>query len=169
MPAVHGSFPRPCRVVMARKVRTSMGRTNAAPHENDQGAMQGVNSLNAQKKQRVARQCDADGELPIAIGHDPSLHKNVVHRRHVGREDSHVREVDSQVQARQLRRGLRESYAKLVGGRRPQSAGEVQDQLANDCGILVPDELAHELALLVGTYHKPAEKAVEMILFGQVN
>jgi len=155
MPAVHGSFARPCRVVMSRKVRTSMGRTNALPE---------VTSLEQERRKR------ADREMPGNIGHDATvLQRTDVKRPSTVARQKHDGEQDAQrAQARHLRRCLRKTYAKLVGGCRPQSAGEVQEQLAGDCGVLVREDMAQDLASLVSAYHRPAEKPVEQALFAQV-
>ena len=176
MPAVHGYYPRPQRVIMARKVRTAMGRTNAAEHAAEDcpaanRRLPGVTSMEEQKRQRIVRQQDADGELPVAIGHDPTMRKSILHKGEQAapaKDGGRAALPDVKAEARALRRRLRDSYAKLVGGDRPHSAGAVQDQLASDCGIVVPDEVAHELASLMQPYHRPADKPVELVLFQQV-
>ena len=174
MPAVHGSFPRPCRVIIERKVRTSMGRTNAERSAPDPGAREPVRveSLELQKKKRRARQVDADGELPVSIGHDPSLPKSVAKNQppsvSAKQSGSPAPAIPYKGEVRALRRGLREVYAKIVGGPRPQSAGDVQDQFANELGILVPDEVASDLASIARSYHRPANKPAEDNQFQQV-
>lgn len=166
MPAVHGSYARPCRVVMSRKVRTSIGRTNAHVPE--------VTSLEQERRskaERGLRRADGtfSGEMPVNIGHDPTVLK----LREDGQRPSTVLKQDGdkesqRVHARHLRRQMRHAYANLVGGRRPQSAGQVQEQLASDCGIFVPEEMAQDLASMVSAYHRPAEKPAEQALFAQV-
>jgi hypothetical protein len=174
MPAVHGYYPRHQRVIMARKVRTAMGRTNAGgmQHEAEsdgpshgRARLHGVTSLEEQRRQRIVRQRDTDGELPSAIGHDPTMRKDILHKRELA---APAKVPDVKAEARALRRRLRESYIKLVGGDRPQSAGAVQGQLESDCGIFVADDVAHELASLMKPYHRPADKPVELVLFQQV-
>jgi hypothetical protein len=150
-----------------------MGRTNAERSAPDPGAREPVRveSLELQKKKRRARQVDADGELPVSIGHDPSLPKSVVAKNQppsVSAKQSGDPAIPYKGEVRALRRRLREVYAKIVGGPRPQSAADVQDQLANELGILVPDEVASDLASMARSYHRPANKPAEDNQFQQV-
>ena len=104
----------------------------------------------------------------MAIGHDPTVLKNVIVHKQVplsNHEDAGLQ--DARSEARNFRRKLRRSYASLVGGARPKSAEGLQDLLAGDCGILVPDDLADELSSMVLQHHRPAENAAEQVLFGQ--
>ena len=156
MPAVHGQYARPCRVVMERRVRTAAGRTNldrgqcAAAASPSPSQLPGVKAMVQLRKEREARQRDADGELPGGIGHHPTLHQQM--RAHNAAPspatESSGGHRDERASARVLRRGLRKAYANLVGGSRPQSSGAVQAMLEDRCGVFVPDDVAQVLSSL---------------------